>query len=182
MEEAWGLVVVSRPQVPSDLKRRLKEEAGYRCAVPNCRDTGPFDFEHIENWSKVEEHRFDNMVLLCVKCHARTWRKEGGTISKSSVRNYKRNLAIISGRYSLYEMRLIEVLWSQGNPSIHEAIQIPMTDRLHFKGLEDDRLINIQNPQGGVMVMGMNISPLFVALSSEGVQFVSDYFSARPLN
>ena len=113
MEETWefaALDMASRPEIPAEMKRAVQEEAGYRCAIPTCRDKGPFDFEHIEEWSKVEKHEFHNIILLCVSCHARVTRKNtsAAPISKGALRTYKRNLAIISGRYSLFEMRMLE--------------------------------------------------------------------------
>ncbi len=96
---------MSRPAIPAAMKRAVQQEAGYRCAIPTCRDKGPFNFEHIVPWAEVKEHEEHNIILLCVGCHARVTR---GEISKDAIREYKRNLAIINSRYSLYEMRLIQ--------------------------------------------------------------------------
>lgn len=111
MEEAWefaALDMASRPAIPAAIKRAIREEAGYRCGVPTCRDKGPFDFEHIEPWAKVRKHELHNIILLCVSCHARVTR---GEIDKSAIKTYKKNLAIFTGRYTLYEMRMLEALY-----------------------------------------------------------------------
>ena len=143
----------SRPKIPAAMKRAIKEEAGYRCAVPTCRDKGPFDFEHIDPWSEVKKHEFQNIVLLCVGCHARVTR---GEISKSAIKVYKRNLAIISGRYSLFEMRYIERLFNM-KPSFNgEAIVVQAADvklplpyvlsdaeLIHMDGLIKDQYVSV---------------------------------------
>jgi len=111
VEETWEFAVVSkeRPAVPMEIYWRLREEAGYRCAVPQCNATGPFDMEHIVPWHKCKNHDFFNMILLCKNCHGKvSEKKERGKICKESLKTYKRNLAIISGRYTLYEMRMMK--------------------------------------------------------------------------
>ena len=150
MEETWelaALVMATRPAIPAAVKEAVKREAGYRCAVPRCRDKGPFDFEHIDDWVKVQKHEFHNIVLLCVSCHAKVTRTK--EISKASIRSYKRNLAIISGRYSLFEMRLLE-LYKNSNSIIKDGkvhldekayLFITERDRLHLMGLEKDKFI-----------------------------------------
>ena len=93
--------------VPVHIARPLLEECGYRCSVPRCKGTSALQLEHIEDWAKLDlkKHSFDKMIVLCATCHARVTSKE---IHKDAIRSYKRNLAVINGRYSLFEMRLLE--------------------------------------------------------------------------
>jgi len=187
----------SRPRVPAAIERALLEEAGYRCAVPTCRATGPFDKEHIEDWAKVKEHKFENMILLCKNCHGRV---TAGEITKASIRAYKRNLALLNGRYSLYELRMIEAFWnfekkkvvapgmfihtvkddSPGMPDdalkiTHCGYRISNTDFLHIKGLQDDGLIHVDKIP--------NTSDQFYAIPTEqGNVFIHDYFSGSVID
>lgn len=124
--------MASRPKIPIAMQRAIKGEAGYRCAIPTCRDKGPFDFEHIDEWSKVEKHEEHNIILLCVGCHARVTR---GEISKEAIRAYKRNLAVISGRYSLYEKRLLEML---ADCEQRLELKIEKSSILHVLGVIND--------------------------------------------
>ena len=155
MEETWefaALGMVSRPAIPVAIKRAVEVEAGYRCAIPTCRDKGPHDFEHIDEWSKVKTHEFHNIILLCVGCHARVTRKNTSAtpISKDALRKYKRNLAITNGRYSLFEMRLLENYYACAK-IINGRIDIPqqsiffITDKdlLHLGGLLHDGYISL---------------------------------------
>jgi len=164
ISELRGLRMVNRT-IPAAIRREVEQEAGYRCAIPTCRDKGPFDFEHIDEWSKVQKHEFHNIILLCVSCHARVTRKNttAAPISKDALRRYKRNLATVSGRYSLFEMRMLEGYFELkmqrvskddsiayetevvtdvgafiGNNAIHFASEI---DLLHMKGLLRDDFI-----------------------------------------
>jgi hypothetical protein len=81
-------------------------EAGHRCAIPTCR-AHPVEIEHIDDWAKVREHRFDNLIALCPTCHAR---KGNGPdqIDRQSLKTYKQNLALLNSRYGEYERRLLE--------------------------------------------------------------------------
>jgi len=156
LEETWELAALdmtSRPAIPASIRREVEQEAGYRCAIPTCRDKGPFDFEHIDEWSKVKKHEFHNIILLCVSCHARVTRKgtSAAPISKDALRKYKRNLAIISGRYSLYEMRLLELFYGKATLDEEGIIRTPSeltffvntTDKIHVAGLLKDGFIEI---------------------------------------
>jgi hypothetical protein len=58
-----------RDPIPADLQRALFIEAGYRCAIPTCRVIGPLEIDHIEDWAKVKEHKFVNMIVLCANSH-----------------------------------------------------------------------------------------------------------------
>ncbi|WP_227284135.1 MULTISPECIES: HNH endonuclease signature motif containing protein [Paracoccaceae] len=171
---------MSRPAVPSALKRHLYEEAGYRCAVPTCRGTSGLQMEHIEPWAKVKAHEFDNMIVLCAVCHSRITSRE---ISKDAIRTYKRNLALINGRYSLFELRLIQHFFENEKLSNPQSnIQVAENDLLHLKGLIDDQLVNIQRGPGSVLIMGMSVSPVYVLLTDKGREFISAYFQGENLS
>lgn len=140
--------------VPVHIARPLLEECGYRCSNPTCKGTSSLQLEHIDDWSKLEfkKHDFDKMIVLCATCHARVTSKE---IHKDSIRGYKRNLAVISGRYSLFEIRLIERYREAGlkrgseTHLVHDSkIPIPSifneTETLHLAGLIRDGLVSVR--------------------------------------
>ena len=62
--------VTRRPSVPIELKRRVKHEAGHRCAIPTCRQW-PIELAHIVPYRIVKSHTFDNLIALCPTCHSR---------------------------------------------------------------------------------------------------------------
>lgn len=185
MEEAWEFAALDmgdRPAIPVAMQRAIKEEAGYRCAVPTCRDKGPFDFEHIEEWSKVKKHEEHNIILLCVGCHARVTR---GEIHKEAVRAYKRNLALISARYSLYEMRVMEIFWVQlkNDKNIFQSIQT--YEQIHIMGLMKDKIIQFFNPNPDVKTTniqhGVDVSMKHYILTKYGQTFVSNFFQGNEI-
>jgi HNH endonuclease len=95
-----------RPPIPRELRRAVLVEVGHRCAIPACRQY-PVEVEHIDDWAKVKEHRFENLIALCPTCHAR--KGDGpGQIDRKSLRQYKANLAVLNSRYGDVEQRLIE--------------------------------------------------------------------------
>lgn len=203
--------MASRPKIPAALQRALKEEAGYRCAVPTCRAIGPFDFEHIEPWAKVKRHEEHNIVLLCVSCHARVTR---GEIDKNAIKAYKRNLALINGRYSLFELRLIENIRDSKTGTFagqmridpKSIFMITEVQKLHIDGLLRDGIISLvdipdQNPGWRDRVIKKNDRPevhqtvtssflnqlsgkpsYWIVLTPEGERFVDDYFAGRELD
>jgi len=197
VESTWeraALVMASRPAIPASIKREVEQEAGYRCAIPTCRDKGPFDFEHIDEWSKVKKHEFHNIILLCVSCHARVTRKNtsAAPISKEALRKYKRNLAIISGRYSLFEMRILETLYHTGAKSpveshcsttVKQWILVAFSDQFHLKGLIDDGVVNFTGNNWGKEPIDPDFpNRAFINLTAYGVEFVNEYFSGKEIS
>ncbi len=87
------------------MDRAVRVEAGHRCAIPTCRATSGLQIHHIEEWAKVREHSFENLILLCANCHARI---TAGEIDRRSVTAYKRNLSILASRYGDLERRVID--------------------------------------------------------------------------
>jgi hypothetical protein len=92
-----------RPAIPKALERQVLVEAGHRCAIPTCRQI-PVEIHHIEPWSKVHKHEFDNLIALCPTCHARC---DSGQIDRLSVLQYKANLSVLNSRYGDLERRVL---------------------------------------------------------------------------
>ena len=59
---------MSRPSIPTDIKRQVLIEAGHRCAIPTCGHPTT-EIAHILPWAKVKEHKFENLIALCPNCH-----------------------------------------------------------------------------------------------------------------
>ena len=56
----------TRPSMPSDIKRVLRQEAGFGCCI--CGH--PFiQYHHIIPWSEDQHFRPDDMMVLCPNCH-----------------------------------------------------------------------------------------------------------------
>ncbi len=88
-------------------KRRIKEEAGFKCAVPNCGTTSPLDIHHIiyqENGGTDDD---ENLICLCKNCHGRVHLNE---IPEISVRGFKTRLQRIAADLFTHEIKYLEAL------------------------------------------------------------------------
>ena len=51
-----------RPIIPAGIKREVRKRCGFGCVL--CGKP-LYDYDHIVDWSKVKEHKADNITLLC---------------------------------------------------------------------------------------------------------------------
>jgi hypothetical protein len=163
--------------VPAGLARQIKEEAGYRCAIPACRGTSGLEMAHIEPWAKVKEHSFENLILLCAVCHIRFDRRE---IPVASVRQYKANLGLLSHRYTQMELRLLSAFVGKDSSTvIHLAV-----DPFFFLSLCTEGLVSAAG-YGGITTMGPNSPDIRAAyvykLTERGIRFVETMATAGNL-
>lgn len=164
-----------RPAIPRALARAVKEEAGYRCAIPTCKATSALEIAHIRPWSEVREHTFDNLIYLCAICHSRFDR---GEIEKQSIIAFKHNLGVVNGRYSDFERRILQVLHSAG-PGNYLTLQ--SVDPMLFMYLVDDGLLVEGFSQGGqLLINGVNPTRHWT-LTEDGWDFVNRWFSGQDL-
>jgi hypothetical protein len=97
--------VERRPPIPRALERAVLMEAGHRCAIPTCQQI-PVQIAHIVPWARVKDHSFGNLIALCPTDHARY---DAGQIDRKSMYQYKANLALLNGRYSDLERRVLKL-------------------------------------------------------------------------
>lgn len=122
---------MSRPAVPAPLKRRLYEESGYRCAIPTCRSTSILEMAHIVPWEEVQDHAFENMIVLCAMCHGLYDREK--KIHRKSIETYKANLGLMNARYNETERRLLREFLASSDVHV-----ITSVDRFQVANLIDD--------------------------------------------
>jgi|ERR1019366_1950426 hypothetical protein len=82
-----------RTKIPSNTIRDVLTEAGYRCAVPTCRNILAIDLHHIVEVKDEGKNELSNLLALCPTCHALYTR---GTISKESINAWKTMLVALS--------------------------------------------------------------------------------------
>jgi cytochrome c553 len=108
-----------RPAIPSEVTRALLVEAGHRCAIPTCRAVAPLTYEHIVDWSEVQKHEFDNMIVLCRSCHGL---KNEGTnadkLDRKALQQYKANLRTINNLYGGTEHHILEYFALNSNDAM----------------------------------------------------------------
>lgn len=167
-----------RPAVPIALKRALYEEAGYRCAIPTCRGTSALEMAHIVPWIQVQVHTFENMVLLCAVDHTRYDR---GEIDRESIRVYKENLALLHGRYSDAERRILEAFATIPDSQLTERVlPIPGGTGYTVMYLVKDGLVRVQ-PNTAISIGGLPPYEL-VELTDKGVAAVKRLRNAQRID
>lgn len=177
-----------RPAIPRPLARAVRVEAGHRCAIPTCRATSGLQIHHVEDWAKVQEHTFENLILLCANCHARI---TAGEIDRQSVNVYKKNLSILASRYGDLERRVLDRFVNQ--PDLTEAVvdtsQVLLLDYMILDGL-----LEYLGPGDGALYLGpgepppdesfspdSHYGPARWGLTNEGRQLVDRVRQAREL-
>jgi HNH endonuclease len=165
-----------RDDISLPLQRSLMIEAGHRCAIPTCRAVAPLVFEHIEDWVKVREHKFENMIVLCANCHG--LKGEGPRkLDRKSLRQYKLNLAVVNGRYGDIERRVLEFF--AVNPEAND-MYLPGGLDILLAYLLIDGLLQKAPPVGGIY---FGPHPMYqnYLLTSAGREFVERWADAQPI-
>ena len=166
----------SRPPIPRPLRRIVLVESGHRCAIPTCRFPTT-ELAHIRPWAEVKEHAFENLIALCPNCHTRY---DGGEIDRQAMLAYKRNLALLTSRYSDFERRVLEHFVHNRTS---QSIRLPagyepllgylVRDGVLSKPMIDSRFGSIST--GGVAIAGFEVYTLL----DGGRDLVERYYHAQ---
>ncbi len=84
---------MARTAIPLDVKMQVLTEAGYRCAVPTCRNILAIDLYHIVEVKDGGPNEASNLLALCPMCHALYTR---GTISREAINTWKLMLVTLN--------------------------------------------------------------------------------------
>lgn len=158
--------MTERPPIPAKLKRRILVEAGHRCAIPTCRQPVT-EIAHIIPWSKVKEHKYENLIALCPTCHKRT---ENGEIDRKSLRIYKRILQRLTDRYMKFELIVLDEL------RLGKSVMIPSTMKLLIKNLLDEELVEVVSEQ--VPWVSGSMGRACIGLTEKGRKFIEEWEKA----
>lgn len=166
----------NRPAIPRPMMRDVKTEAGHRCAIPTCRMTSGLEIHHIEDYSKVREHTFDNLILLCAVCHARATK---GDIDRKSMRAYKANLSVVNQRYGDLERRVLEMFATVPEG---EVLQLPGGQDVHLWYLCRDGLLEKDKDfRAPTMVVDGIPNVEYYRLTESGREFLEKWVDADRL-
>lgn len=160
----------NRPDIPEELKRRVLVEAGHRCAIPTCRFPTT-EIAHIDPWSKVKEHKYENLIALCPNDHTRA---DNGEIDRKSLKIYKRILQRLTDRYERFELSVLDEL-RKG-----KAVVMAGNMLLLIKNLLDEQLVTISTTVGGAQVIAQGIPVnIQVVLTAKGEEFLKEWLNAN---
>jgi HNH endonuclease len=162
-----------RPAISSQLEREVKMEAGFRCAIPACKQT-PVMMVHIEPYRDVKSHSFDNLIALCPNCHKRY---DDGQIDRKSMKLYKAKLSIINNRYGDLEQRVLTYFAKRPELSSVELIAGTQTEIQVMYAVDDGliRKVNEYPAPGGSFTSGYNLA--LYELTEKGKDFINKWLS-----
>ena len=162
-----------RKSIPRKIKQKLQEEAGFRCAVPNCRATHALQYAHINPVAEDGSNLPSNMILLCAICHKR-FDDHDPHLTREALINIKRNLIVAGGLYNSFEMRVLEYFMDN-----------PQETSVSLVGREFDVMYLIKDGlltwDGKKMVNAVNLPPKTYLLTAAGKQFIEDWKAAKSL-
>ena len=163
-----------RPAIPAEIKRRVLMEAGHRCAIPTCR-TVPVELAHIEPYADVRSHTFENLIALYPTCHTRY---DNGDIDRLSMKGYKANLGLVSGRYGEMERRILDML--AATPGAGQ-FRLPPAWDIQLMYLIKDGLIT-KAPQGATIIINGLPATEDYLVTRAGREFIDRWVAARPVS
>ena len=156
---------MSRPKIPAELQRRVLLEAGFRCAIPTCRDT-EVEIHHIVPWKKCKDHKYENLIALCRNCHGRV---HNGKIDRKSLRICKANLRYAHDKFSQLEIDILFELYKEREKAERE---FPSFMMILINRIVDAEYVQVISSQNTVEILGMNVSPVYLLLTDKGREYI----------
>lgn len=122
-----------RPAIPEAMKRDVRKRCGFGCVFCGLPI---YEFEHIEPWVNVQEHRVENLVLLCPNHHAEFTRKQRSKDDIQQAAEKPFNLTAGSLHHIFHENKPpVEVLL--GTNRFINVPRILIVDRIPIIGVEN---------------------------------------------
>jgi hypothetical protein len=168
-----------RRAIPTKIVIQVLTEAGYRCAVPTCRNILAIDLHHMVEVSEGGGSEPGNLIALCPTCHALFHR---GTIARDSIYAWKMMLVSLS---NAFDVPTIDDLLFLGTPEA-QKLQVSGDGVLKFSRLIGAGLATLQSqrfvPSGSlqVVVLTQRGRQLIEAWKSGSRQAVTEVLSAIP--
>lgn len=132
-KKAGVIKTTERKNIPQSISIKVLTEAGYRCAVPNCRATLAMDLHHIWQVSEGGKNDPKNLIALCPYCHNLHHR---GTIPAEAIYVYKAVLVSLSQAFDINGVDQLLFLSSVGTtPLIVSGDGVLAFSRLIAAGL-----------------------------------------------
>jgi hypothetical protein len=158
---------MERKKVPEAVLLRVLTEAGYRCAVPTCRNILAIDLHHMEEVSEGGGNAQGNLLALCPTCHALFHR---GTYSRDSIYAWKVTLVSLSNAFDTNAIDdLLFLKATQGSNLLVSGDGVLKFSRLIGAGQAEFKLAM----QNGPLVLYQ------VGLTTKGNQLVDAWISGN---
>ncbi len=166
--------MTERPKIPKDLERKVKIEAGHRCAIPTCKFPR-VEIAHITPWAEVNEHKFENLIALCPNCHELF--DKDRKIDRKSMLIYKQNLGLLNSRYGEFERRILDLFCEDQRAN---AIRLAGLSEIQVFYLLKDGLLQKNGKDSGVKSSGVPTWEEY-QLTAQGKTFIENLRQAHVL-
>lgn len=145
---------VERTKIPLNTKTIVLTEAGYRCAVPRCRNILALDMHHMYQVANGGGDSPSNLIALCSYCHDMYHR---GNIPTEAIYAWKSMLIAISRAFDLDAVDRLLFL----EPLEKDFLIVSGDGLLHFSRLIAAGLANVElngDNNGLLVTYAINIS------------------------
>src|SRR5215204_1270528 len=153
--------MTTRKAIPKATAIQVLTEAGYRCAVPTCRQILAIDIHHIVEVSKGGSNDLQNLLALCPNCHTLHHR---GIIPSNAIYAWK---AMIVSLSQAFDTQSIDDLLFLANPHVAEHLQVSGDGVAKFS-----RLIGAGLATFDVFMMNGPIVLYRIGLTPKGAQMI----------
>lgn len=143
-----------RKKIPLNIRTIVLTEAGYRCAVPRCRNILALQLHHMHQVAYGGGDSEANLIALCPTCHALY---HLGQISVEAIYSWKAMLVALSRAFDLDAIDRLLFL----EPLSEDFLIIQGDGVLHFSRLIAAGLANVKlyaNNNGLIVTYAVNIS------------------------
>ncbi len=154
-----------RTTLNPSVRDEVLREAGYKCAVPTCRNVITLQLHHILWVKEGGNNSADNLIALCGHCHDL---HTAGHIPKSSIEHWKGMLHALNNAFDRESMDLLLYLHHRGDePHWYSGDGV-----LRFAGLFAAGLVQLGKQSSAETFVNMYASCHEVVLSQKGVLLV----------
>lgn len=129
--------MAERDKLHVDVRIAVLTEAGYRCAVPTCRNILAVDIHHIWEVAEGGGDEVGNLIALCPTCHALYHR---GTYRRESIGAWKAMLVALN---KAFDRDAIELLLLLASGQVNDLI-VSGDGLLRFAGLITTGLVKVE--------------------------------------
>lgn len=149
---------MARTAIPQAVKIQVLTEAGYRCAVPTCRNILALDLHHIVEVNDKGPNEPYNLIALCPTCHALYTR---GTISKEAINAWKTMLVALNHVFDQETISNLLFLYKTGKKLNEKARELSSQKSYKNK-------LKITEKDGGYLTtfslrhLAAELNPLFI--------------------
>ena len=150
-----------RTKIKSDVVREVLIEAGYRCAVPTCRNILAIDMHHIVEVKDGGPNEQSNLLALCPTCHALYTR---GTISKEAINAWKTMLVALNHAFDKESISNLLFLYRLWQNDIKGLSELPNSEKKYTMTSLENGMLRYSLEEGG-MVSALKI----LLISGDGV-------------